>query len=1158
MSVVRLPKKTCDHQNLVEAIVESGLAEAQDFEIKVEFQSDTFITTSALAQLCSWGLLRREHGCTFRFLGEPKALSYPGRVGLFKHLGFDYPEPKRLEDEGERFIPLRLLSDRDSALAEAVKAVRDLVSLHVDGSDNFLPALQWVVHELTDNVGNHAESLTPGVLCAQLYPRKKRVEIAIADMGRGIKASLAPRYPKLWSHGDAITKAMEPGVTRDLAAGQGNGLSGSHEIIMANGGELNVWTGGTDLAFGRGKKKGFRVGPEFPGTGILISLRTNHPVDLRATTIVDATERNLHEIRRTLPGTPMPNLLVAQLCSHVGGRGPGKTLRDQIETETGVSGPAPQPVVLDFEGVDQPSSSFLDEVFGRFADQHGREQYERLLELRNAGDIIPGMIAKVVSQRLNSKTDKHVAATYEPPPQLRGVLDKVCPAKAAIFVGIADSEPLEKWWTALLGRAEDTFHPLALGPGWADSVSSKLESLEDPVLLLPAWETNRELDADLLLGHSSVASALVSIVAQFVADGRPVYVLVPTALVSSQRDVALRNELWSHDILRTVVGFSANHAGFSGIHHSFSVTLLHLAGPRPNEQDHAVAMIDGDKLATAGKLSKSQTKELARLLGAFGSGDEFGYRFTWDDPASPLRYESHDPKLRMHKEELEAVGGTVSLSQLMESSWRGSAGDARFNVADEAKSPFRVISAREIRGLQGLSREDLNELELPASVGVDNRLESGDVLVCAIWDRVGRLGIGVVSESLEGAVAGTNVFVLRFADNEMSNYVLDFLRSESARRWLQAEVSGIHIPLAKLHELPLPAPGGRIANLVRHLSRTSAELRRVADEFDAQRRSLFGIQSPREQVAKSEETSMLATTLDRGIRALGDQSERIRLLFPLPLALSWRIMELEERPRERYDAMLHVFEATVCYLSAMLVASLRAEAAELEVVPKLLEAFRTPGRGPTLGDWVQLLRQAPKLEVAEALDSSPFPELRVLLSGDSEGSEWWKTAQALLDRRNDLAHRRGPQSDGQFEEACISAQEELSLLFSHLAFLTRYQLTLVMECAFDELEGSRTARVKELAGDHSVVPVKEIPCGRELGGGLYFSDARGDLTLCSPWMEYAECPKCGNWEVTIPEYGSHEDAGATCYKGLRNGHIHSGSPGSHARLARFVGSEESR
>lgn len=1156
MSVVRLPRKTCDHHRLIAAIAESGLAGAEKREIKVQFQPATFMTTSALAQLCSWGLLCKTRGCSFRFLGERKALAYPSRIDLFKHLEFDYEETFERHDESGRFIPLRLLTDRGASLAVAVEAVCDLVRQNVDGTKDFLPALRWVVQELTDNVGNHADSPTPGVLCAQLYPKKRRVEIAISDMGRGIKASLSGRYPKIWSHGDAITRAMEPGVTRDLAAGQGNGLSGSQEIIMANGGGLNIWTGNADLAFDRGRKEGFRLGPEFPGTGVFFSLRTNHPVDLRNTTLFDGTERSLHAVSRTPLANPDPEVFVREHCVHVGGREAAKPLREILEERTHAGQQDPTSVVVDFEGVELPSSSFLDEVFGRFAERHGIASYERLLDVRGASEVARGMIARVVSQRLSDTTEQSVTGTHEPPLHLREVLGRVCPARSALFVGIADSAPLEEWWAGLLGRSADAFHQLPLEPGWTDTVRPRLETLEDPVLLLPAWETNRHLDAELLAKHSSLASALISGVCELVAGGRAFYLLVPTGFVSSQREVGLRNDLWSHDVLRTLVTFSALQAGFAGIHHAIDVTLLHLASRRPQEQEHAVAMIDGTKLITTEEPSKDQAKELQRLLGVFGSGRDLGYRFVWDDPSLPLHYKSHHPQLRRHEEELQAAGGTVSLGELLESSRRGFA-SARQMASGKETTSHPVISGREIRSLADLSPADLEKLDLPESLASEFRLRTGDVLLGGLWARATRLNIGIVPEALAGAVARDSVYVLRFADEATRDFVLDYLQSDFAREWLESRVfGGLHIPLAKLHELPVPAPDGRITKLVRRLSRTSAELRRVADEFDDQRRDLFGIESLREQVAKCEETSMLAVTLDRAIRSLGDNSERIRLLFPLPLALSWRVMELTERPRERYDAMLQVFEATVGYLAVMLVADLSTAAAELKNVPRLLAAFHTPGRGPTLGDWMELLRQAPPSRVSEALESSPFPELRVLLSENQARSDWWLSAQALLDRRNDHAHRRGPQSDGQFQKACRDAQEELDSFFSRLTFLARYRLTLVMDCAFDELTGSRTARIKELVGDHSVVPVQEISWQREVGRGLYFGDARGDLTLCSPWMEYGECPHCGHWEVTIPEYWSKDSPGGTCYKALRTGHIHRGRPGSLARIARFVGADE--
>ncbi len=74
----------------------------------------------------------------------------------------------------------------------------------------------------------------PGVLCAQFYPKRHRIDIGICDMGRGIKASLQESIPIWGGHGSAISKALGRGVTLDKDIGQGNGLARTLEITRPN------------------------------------------------------------------------------------------------------------------------------------------------------------------------------------------------------------------------------------------------------------------------------------------------------------------------------------------------------------------------------------------------------------------------------------------------------------------------------------------------------------------------------------------------------------------------------------------------------------------------------------------------------------------------------------------------------------------------------------------------------------------------------------------------------------------------------------------------------------------------------------------------------------------------------------------------------------
>ncbi len=189
-------------------------------------------------------------------------------------------------------------------------------------------------------------------------------------------------------------------------------------------------------------------------------------------------------------------------------------------------------------------------------------------------------------------------------------------------------------------------------------------------------------------------------------------------------------------------------------------TLLHLASRRPQEKEHAVAMIDGAKLLAAGKLSKAQLKQLlGGLLGPFDRRKEFGYRFLWQDPSAPLLYKSHDPQLRQQEEELQAVGGTVHLGELLDSSWRGTVGFRTQATPGEATRRYRVIGSRELRGLTDLSPDDLETVELPESLVPEYQLRPGDVLLGRIWTPAGDLKLGVVAEALAGAVAEDGVLL---------------------------------------------------------------------------------------------------------------------------------------------------------------------------------------------------------------------------------------------------------------------------------------------------------------------------------------------------------------------------------------------------------------
>jgi len=389
----------CTHLALADAISTAGLLSSPVERIVLQLPADCFVHSSALALLASWGLRLRASGATFHAVGDDGARRYLSRMNLFRLLGVKYEEQFERRAEVGRFIPLTLIESDGTGVKESVDGVCDLILRQFDNAREFLPAVEWAANEMIDNIRNHASATTPGAVCAQYYRSKQLIDIGISDMGRGIKASLSTRYDRLWSHGDAVAKALQAGVTRDPNEGQGNGLAGALEIMKANGGEFRLWTGDVDFNCDDGEVKGFTLIPELPGTGVMLRFRTNHAVDLAATSIIGDPAWTYLDAQAQRAAEEGGLRIVAE-CHHTGGRPPARALRRKVEA---LLDSMEGPLTLDFDGVRTPSSSFLDELLGKLFAKLGRDQAEQRLRVVNMNDLTKRLTAHVVEQRLGSR-----------------------------------------------------------------------------------------------------------------------------------------------------------------------------------------------------------------------------------------------------------------------------------------------------------------------------------------------------------------------------------------------------------------------------------------------------------------------------------------------------------------------------------------------------------------------------------------------------------------------------------------------------------------------------------------------------------------------------------------------------------------------------------
>jgi anti-sigma regulatory factor (Ser/Thr protein kinase) len=142
-------------------------------------------------------------------------------------------------------------------------------------------ALRIALDEVAENVIHHADTPLGGFAVAQSSAKRKDVQIAIVDLGVGIRASLAknPRYADIKEDVEAIATAVQPQVTSTPERNAGIGLYVTKMLLRANGGHLVVRSGYGAVYRGAREAEATRES-RMPGTLVALKARTEAPLNL--------------------------------------------------------------------------------------------------------------------------------------------------------------------------------------------------------------------------------------------------------------------------------------------------------------------------------------------------------------------------------------------------------------------------------------------------------------------------------------------------------------------------------------------------------------------------------------------------------------------------------------------------------------------------------------------------------------------------------------------------------------------------------------------------------------------------------------------------------------------------------------------------------------
>jgi len=210
-------------------------------------------------------------------------VNYATRMKLWEAVGIRPIRNKLNElDAVGRFLPIERLSSRDAVNEVAARLANLTLKAKMDDLSH--RALDIAISELVDNCFAHsgASDGLYGVACAQYWPRGDLMQIAIADMGVGIRKSLesaeTPDVRAQVKTANACELATEYGVTSKPSNHAGYGLALARELLKRNEGVLIVCSNQEWIRVDGQSRQTGRSGVNWDGTLVICEFNTNRQV----------------------------------------------------------------------------------------------------------------------------------------------------------------------------------------------------------------------------------------------------------------------------------------------------------------------------------------------------------------------------------------------------------------------------------------------------------------------------------------------------------------------------------------------------------------------------------------------------------------------------------------------------------------------------------------------------------------------------------------------------------------------------------------------------------------------------------------------------------------------------------------------------------------
>jgi len=269
-------------------------------EVKLDFAGMTHVEPFGLLLMSrALSMLKNEHRDIPFVPVNYEHCTYAGHFGFFQSFGCNFGKKAGQAYGNENYFPITVSSVRDlvdeasgrgSRVGDFIKAEAIGLSRVLARSNDgpLFEALSYSIREIMRNVVEHSHALSYEY-CAQFWPNKNRVEVAIMDRGIGIRKSLSSNpYLTIKDNHDALNWSLLPGISGKTFAGiwidksnpyqnSGYGLFLTSRICKLGG---SFFIGSSDSAIELNDKFKKPLPFNFKGTAIRMVLSTQQLLKL--------------------------------------------------------------------------------------------------------------------------------------------------------------------------------------------------------------------------------------------------------------------------------------------------------------------------------------------------------------------------------------------------------------------------------------------------------------------------------------------------------------------------------------------------------------------------------------------------------------------------------------------------------------------------------------------------------------------------------------------------------------------------------------------------------------------------------------------------------------------------------------------------------------